>query len=203
MLRAQSSWVISLGSCILLIAALGQPTFADNTNSGTAHPFGGVPWGSKPDVIRQTLEKQGYVFQKVDSDGDLDFTGTVNGVSAQLFAFLTPDRRLVKTQVVCLTSDDEAIDFYHTLRESLIAKYGDPINSFEDYSDPYSDSDDDSDKQVAISVGDGHVASFWTYADTTGMYIEVTKALNVSVSYESAGWPAEMKRRQDASTSGF
>ncbi len=204
MFRAVSKLQLVCMLCMIACCLTFSQARADTPLlTGTVHPFGGVPWGSKPETIKSMLQAQGYTFEKIDSDGDLDFDGNVNGVEAKLYAYLTPEHRLVKTQVSCVTPDDDAIDFYHTLRDSLTVKYGDPSSNFEFYSDPYSDTDSDSDKATAISVGDGQLAAFWAYTDGSAMYVEVTKALNVNVSYESVGWPKELDRRKAAGISSF
>lgn len=195
--------VLILTSIAFVVVLLGSNVRADDALSGSVHPFANVAWASKPDQIKHGFKVDGYAFTGADKDGDLDFTGSVLGVPVDIFAYITPAHELVRTEVLCKTPDDQAIDFYHSMQQSLISKYGQPTKSFEFYDDPYSNSDSDSDKQTAIAVGEGHLASFWEYSDTSGLSLEITTSLSVDISYESSRWPAELDRRKSASTSGF
>src|ERR1700691_6077954 len=71
------------------------------------YAFADIPWGSDESAVRAAMTAKGYTFTKVDADGDLDYTGTVDGNDVVVYALMTPapHRGLVKIFVNVLTSD--------------------------------------------------------------------------------------------------
>jgi hypothetical protein len=182
----------------IVLASLALPAVADSTPE-----FAGMPWGSSDGSVRTSLSSKGFSFEKRDADGDLDFKGEIDGQPVVAFAFMTPNRQLVKVQAVFLTSDGEAISFFNEMQQTLANKYGEPPKHFNFYEDPYSESDSESEHELAFRVGKGHLSSFWTFDDGGAIWMQVTKKLTVSISYESKYWPAELARRKNAENSVF
>lgn len=166
-----------------------------------APPFAGVPWLSSAVTVKAILQSKGFTFIKVDSDGDLDFSGAINGKNVRVYAFLTPARTLVKMQVVFVTSNDEALNYYVEMKATLSTKYGAPAKHYEFWMDPYTEADSESEHETALAVGKGVFSSFWEFSDGGGLYEEITKGLAVSLNYESPGWHIELQRRKNSGNS--
>lgn len=196
-LRRCLALVGSIAGAIVL-ASVALPAVADSTPE-----FAGMPWGSSDGPVRSSLSSKGFSFERRDADGDLDFKGELDGQPVVAFAFMTPSRQLVKVQATFLTSDEEAISFFNDMQQTLANKYGEPPKHFNFYEDPYSDSDSESEHEIAFRVGKGHLSSFWTFDDGGAIWMEVTKKLTVSINYESKHWPAELARRKNAQNSVF
>ena len=171
-----------------------QPAIASDTPI-----FDGVPWGASDALVKQMLGANGgFVFVKQDAEGDLHFTGEVNGRKVLIFEFMTPARRLVKSEINFLTDDDEAISYFHDVADAQRSKYGEPTKSFAFYKDPYSNADSESDHETAFKVGKAELANFWTFSDGGAVYVDITKFLTVDLNYESAEWSKEFARRKPA-----
>lgn len=188
--------VLALG--LFVACALFRPINAVASSTPT---FASIPWGSSDQRVKETLAAKGFTFDKRDSDGDLDFKGEINGKHVAIFEYLTQSRKLVRTQVVFLTDDDEAISYFQDVADTLTGKYGPPSKHFAFYEDPYTDSDSEMDHETAFKVGKGTLASFWFFDTGGAVDIEVTKQLNVSISYESPGWVNELNRRKSEGNS--
>jgi tetratricopeptide (TPR) repeat protein len=145
------------------------------------------------------LTAKGYTFTKVDDDGDLDYSGTLDGNAVTLYALMTPapNRGLVKIFIGVLTSDEHALAEFASLRNTLIAQYGQPSISGRRFDSPYVDGDGN--EQTAIKDGKGHIAAIWknTSNDITtgGLTILVSDKLTVNSAYESPAWNTEADRR--------
>jgi hypothetical protein len=188
--------VLLFFSAVALFLTMGSFAAAQETPS-----FGEVPWGTAATKVRHALGAKGFTFEKVDSDGDLDFSGQINGQKVFIYEFLNPQRELVKSLVVFATADDEAIGFYHDLIDTLSGKYGSPQKHFEFYMDPYTDEDSESEHETAFAVGKADFGSFWDFDDGGHMWVEISKKLTVNVNYESTAWPAELSRRKNSANS--
>lgn len=184
-----------------IVTALLLANIPQMTRANSAPIFGGIPWGSSDSAIKRELDAKGFVFVKKDSDGDLDFKGQVNEQKVLVYELMTPSRHLVKSQVVFLTADDEAIQYFHDLQDTLIQKYGDPQKTFSFYQYPYNDDDPEAEHETAFQVGKATLSSFWIYSDGSSLWLEVTKRLTVVAHYESAGWHAELARRESSGNS--
>lgn len=186
----------TLGLAVLFLS------FTVNAGGALASPaFASVAWGTPQPKVISALSKSGFHFVKIDSEGDLDLSGSINGQKVAIFEFLTPAKRLVKTQVSFLTSDDEALDFYSQMKQTLTEKYGEPAKQFGFWMDPYTDSDSESDHETALAVGKGVFSSFWDFADHGSVYMGISKNLSIDVNYESPEWAAELNRRKNSGNS--
>ncbi len=187
-----------------LDAAAQQPAAsrtAGPPSSRVSHTytFADIPWGSDESTVRTAMTAKGYTFTKVDEDGDLDYSGTLDGNDVILYALMTPapNRGLIKVFMVVLTSDDHALAEFENLKSALIAKYGQPSISGRRFDSPYAAGDGN--EQAAIKSGKGHVAAIWknTSDDITtgGLTVLVSEKLTVNSAYESPAWDAEADRR--------
>lgn len=163
------------------------------------YTFAGIAWGSTESTVRTAMTGKGYTFTKVDDDGDLDYSGTLDGSDVIVYALMTPapNRGLVKVFVGVLTSDDHALAEFEVLKSALIAKYGQPSISARRFDSPYKDGDGN--EQTAIKEGKGHVVALWKNSsdDITagGLTVDVNDKLTVNTTYESPAWNVEFNRR--------
>jgi len=165
--------------------------------------FAGLRWNMSESTVRSTLESHGYTFDSKDEDGDLKFRGNAMNYKAVVYALFTPDRRLVKTAVILITPDEEARQAYTALKNSLIAKYGNPSNDFHFFSSPYEDGDGN--EVAAFKAGKATFSIYWgPYGNTRNVPVSanITKALAVAVTYEAPAWNAEAQRRRGGANSG-
>ena len=171
------------------------PAFAQAADSIA---FAGVPWRSTVTSVKNEMAERGFKFEKVDEDGDLQFTGTILGEESIVFALFNTERELVKWSVVLVTPDDRTLARYRELKAQLTDRYGDPFGELEEWKFPYNDGDHVGHEQLAIRRGKAELKAGWQ-TPTTGfpsVVIEVTDRLTVRASYEGPGWEAEAGNRQ-------
>lgn len=169
------------------------PLLLASAAQGQDIKFADLRWGTRDAEVKSTLAAAGFTYIKTDEDGDLVFTGRALDHTARLYAFMTPDRSLVKVQVSVATDNDEVRSTYARMRNSLIEKYGTPTNDFHFFSQPYYEGDGY--EETAISVGKGTFAVFWIRPGNGNLTLEISKALALNVEYESPAYHAEKVRR--------
>lgn len=181
---------IALGTCFAAGPALSQDTYT----------FAGVSWGSNRADVKTVLVGKGYVFDKLDEDGDLSFTGNMWNTPTRIFAMFDPQDRLVKIGVTLVTPDEDAKPKYQVAVEQLGAKYGTPDLVVHRFDSPFEAGDGK--EQAAIQEGRGHFATCWTHGQKVlggvaqdALCSDITKNLTVRISYESIRWDQEADRR--------
>jgi hypothetical protein len=201
------SVTLVLSLLAVIIVGVAQPARAQETSdrrtpqpadqSSNTYVFADVPWLSSRETAKAKIVANGFVFKTQDSDGDLEFTGTVLGHDAIVFAFFTPRNELVKVLVKLITPDNAARRAYRDMRDALVAKYGPPADDTEIYSSPYHKGDGHED--LAIRVGKGLISAIWKDA----MMVMVSEKLTVDVVYEPPYWSDEVARRKRNGTRAF
>jgi hypothetical protein len=179
-----------LASVLLVYPAL--PEAAD------AIAFAGVPWRSSIASVKNVMAERGFTLDKVDAEGDLQFTGTVLGEESIVFALFNADRELVKWSVVLVTPDDRTLPRYRELKAQLTERYGDPFGELEEWKFPYDGGDHVGHEALAIRRGKAALMAGWQTPDTSfpSVVIEVTDRMTVRASYEGPGWKAEADHRR-------
>ncbi|HKO18478.1 MAG TPA: hypothetical protein VJU82_06295 [Acidobacteriaceae bacterium] len=188
-------------ACGLLLGCLGSvPLPAQTQQAKSDYTFAGLVWGASPATTRSTLTAQGLKFIEVDADGDLDFTGTLYGYPAAVFAIMAHER-LVRISVTLLTPDQEARAVYADLKTTLTRKYGTPRFDIQRFIDPYYDGDGFEEQAIRLDKanyvalwyhGTGHVAT-----TESALVLSITDKLDIELDYDSTQWPVEEVRRND------
>jgi hypothetical protein len=178
-----------LASFLLVYPALSQ--------GADAIAFAGVPWRSGVAAVKSVMAERGFTFDKVDAQGDLQFTGTVLGEESIVFALFNTDRELVKWSVVLVTPDDRTLVRYRELKAQLTERYGDPFGDIEEWKFPYDGGDHLGHEAMAIRRGKAALMAGWQTPETSfpSVVIEVTDRMTVRASYEGPGWKAEADQR--------
>ena len=160
--------------------------------------FAGLSWGSSPSAVRTTLEREGYVYERTDDEGDLVFRGTSVGYPAIVYAMMA-DRHLVKTDVILLPPSTRVRAVYGTMKETLAAKYG-AGESIEFVRPPFHEGDGY--EEQALREEKARMLTHWTRgSDELLMHVApVSDSLVVSIAYESANWETESKARRAKAT---
>jgi hypothetical protein len=161
--------------------------------------FAGIAWGATSAEVRAKLAAAKFTVDSIDSDGDIDFHGTINYHKVVGFVFLSNGHAVKVSMVVEQpgTTPRSARELFDEINESLQVKYGPPSidNDIVDY--PYRKGEPDADQ--AIAVGLAHISKAWivhTPEGEEGVVTTILKTMDVSVGYESAGWNAEVDRRR-------
>lgn len=170
--------------------------------NGAAYIFADIPWESSKAEVTKKLIAKGYVRNTKNSEmnkaGDLLFDGKLAGENAQLFAIFSKNN-LVKIVINLKTSDEDAINSYKKMQETLTGKYGPATNDYNYFKEPYFDGDGY--EIQAIRHGKGVFFSIWVGEDGSSLGLEITKVLTVKIGYESANWEKEVNKRQQETTS--
>ena len=149
----------------------------------------------------RNIEAAGFRYRQKDADGDLEFTGRVMDHSTKIFAFISRQTgALTSVQVNIGTPDEKARDVFRRMRESLIAKFGQPSDDYAFFQKPYYDGDGF--ETQAIRQGKGHFASFWK-GRNSGLMVRITDQLAVRVLYEGPQASGELRRRNAEDLKAF
>ena len=191
-----------------LVLALASVLLLSVVSPGTAtaqpHQFAGIPWGASVETVRAKMAEAGYVFEKMDADGDLAFNGTVLANKAIIFALLF-NGKLSKISVILVTPDQTAIRTYDEMLGVLKAKYGKPSHEFRFFEKPYFDGDGY--PEQAIRRGKGHFLSAWESGkgspEATALTVSISEKLVVRVSYEGPDWKVAADQRKAKATKSF
>jgi hypothetical protein len=188
-----SSW-IAIAVLVLLVAGivglffLARSRSSDDslplaTNSPTASPplapsqptqgdyqFVDLAWGSSREAVQSNLKARSFTRLERDEDGDEQYQGRVDGRDAAVYAMFAGDK-LSKVMILMLAPDSGGV--YDVAKQSLTAAYGQPARQ------------------------QGEFAVIWP--ERNGSLVWVTQDASdhrTKVNYESAGWPAESRRRR-------
>ena len=178
-----------------------QAALADSATNylNTPPTFAGISWGTNTEDVKKAMLAKGYDFDSEqsakDSDHDLYFKGTVQGVDSEIIELFDSQNHLVRTLVEILTSDDACKKTYEIVRDGMISKYGTPTIQKEEFGNPYSNSD--SDFVPAVKANKATLATGWWAPGNMsyGIDVEVESNLTVYVYYDSEAWQAENNRR--------
>lgn len=185
----------------MIIPILGSQALHAQTSAAPL-VFAAIPWGSSVPEVKSALSAKGYEFTEVLQDGDVLFKGTIANTPTVIRAMFDPSGHLVKVYVGLVTPDETARNKYESVSAELEAKYGVPKLSQNFFDSPYYAGDGYEDQ--AIRLGKAHFAKCWERdvgrPSPDGLCIDVSKSLNVELSYESAAWNAEADRRLAKST---
>ncbi len=189
-----SSW-IAIALLVLLVAGIaGLFFFARSrsndeslplaTNSPTAaatlappqptqgdYQYLDLAWGSSREAVQSSLKARGFNRLERDEDGDEQYQGRVDGRDAAVYAMFAGDK-LSKVMILMLAPDTGGGGMYEQAKQSVAAAYG----------------------QHARQQG---AAVIWP--ERNGSLVWVTQDASdhrTKVNYESAGWPAESRRRR-------
>jgi hypothetical protein len=176
--------------------------FAVSANAAAAEiSFADIPWGSDGATVKTRLLERGFTFVQVDQDGDLQFSGTINGERAGLLALRTSDDKLVKWLITIVPSERRSLDYYRRLKGDLAEQYGSAAIDREDWTFPYADGGHVGQEEIAIRAGKGVLQAAWSTARALpAVVIQMTDRLIVTAAYEGPGWHEELGRRR---TLGF
>jgi hypothetical protein len=144
-----------------------QPTQGD-------YQYLDLAWGSSREAVQSSLKARSFNRLERDEDGDEQYQGRVDGRDAAVYAMFAGDK-LSKVMILMLAPDSGSGSgsVYEKAKESLAAAYGQPARQ------------------------QGEFAVIWP--ERNGSLVWVTQDASdhrTKVNYESAGWPAESKRRR-------
>jgi hypothetical protein len=159
--------------------------------------FADIPWGSSAATVKARMQERGFAFEKMDSAGDLMFTGLIAGEPATIYALRTSDDRLVKWSIAVRPGDRRTIAYYRELKRALARLYGTPLADIESWTFPYQNGGHIGYEEDAIRVGKGTLRAGWTTGgDLPGVVILVNDRLVVQAQYEGPGWNEEVDKRR-------
>ncbi len=157
--------------------------------------FADLPWGLSPAEVEAQLAGRGFGLDEVADHGAQIFRGRLFNEDAAVVTHFDA-RGLAKASLFLEPDRHRAIEVYESMQQFLIRKYGPPENVYRVFEDPYEDGDGD--EELAIKVGKAHFLSMWPRTNGAALYVKIDDDLNVVIHYESPGWAAESKRREDA-----
>jgi hypothetical protein len=193
--ESQSSSWIAIGVLVLLVAGIvgllfvarsrssddslplgtnspsAAATFAPSQPTQGDYQFLDLAWGSSREAVQSNLKARSFNRLERDEDGDEQYQGRVDGRDAAVYAMFAGDK-LSKVMVLMLAPDDVGGDVYSKAQKSIAAAYGQPA------------------RQQGEAV---------IWPERNGSLVWVTQDVSdhrTKVNYESAGWPAESRRRR-------
>ncbi len=189
----RSSW-IAIGVLVLLVAGITGLLFVAHsrssdqslplgTNSPTAaatvappqptqgdYQYLDLAWGSSREAVQSSLKARSFTRLERDEDGDEQYQGRVDGRDAAVYAMFAGDK-LSKVMVLMLAPDSSG-GVFEQAKQSVGAAYGQPARQ----------------QGTAVIWPERNGTLVWVTQDATDH--------RTKVNYESAGWPAESKRRR-------
>ncbi len=155
-----------------------------------------IPWGIVQDSVTALIEPLGYNYNKADEDGDLWYDGILYRAPTRVYAFMGPQKKLVKFRVVIHTADEKAITTYQSARAELVRQYGQPRETVEEYDAPYKKGDNNYIK--AFKAKKAVMRTYWLPKGTRTPHVSIAVSSNLTVliDYESAAWDKESLRRR-------
>jgi hypothetical protein len=153
--------------------------------------FSDIPWSTPAQAVVKKLTDAGFHVARKPDHGDYGFRGMLLGRQATGMAFMA-DGKLARVVVVVTPPDESVRENYEQIRQVLVKKYGPPAKTVQRYLEPFHEGDGY--EQEAIRAGKAVFATQWIDGDED-LFINITPALQVSVTYESPDWAAEAARR--------
>jgi hypothetical protein len=190
--QQSSSW-IALGVLVLLVVGItglffvarsrrSDESLPMTTNSPTASPplapsqptqgdyqFVDLAWGSSREAVQSNLKARSFTRLERDEDGDEQYQGRVDGRDAAIYAMFAGDK-LSKVMILMLAPDTGGV--YEFAKQSVAAAYGQPART----------------QGEAVIWPERNGSLVWVTQDASDH--------RTKVNYESAGWPAESRRRR-------
>jgi hypothetical protein len=187
-----SSW-IAIAVLVLLVAGITGLFFVARSRSsddslplGTSSPtaaatlapsqptqgdyqFLDLAWGSSREAVQSNLKARSFTRLERDEDGDEQYQGRVDGRDAAVYAMFAGDK-LSKVMILMLAPDSGGV--YEVAKQSVAAAYGQPARQ----------------QGAAVIWPERNGSLVWVTQDASDH--------RTKVNYESAGWPAESKRRR-------
>jgi hypothetical protein len=144
-------------------------TLAPSQPTQTDYQFLDLEWGSSREAVQSSLKARGFNRLEQDEDGDVQYQGRVDGRDAAVYAMFAGDK-LSKVMVLMLAADAGGV--YELAKQSVAAAYGQPARQ----------------QGAAVIWPERNGSLVWVTRDASDQ--------RTKVNYESAGWPAESKRRR-------
>ncbi len=163
-----------------------------------SYTFASLSWGSAKEEVKKCLNEKGYTLDQelsdiIQIDNSICFDGKVVGEEAHILVIFNSNNKLVKCFVVLYPGNNEEIETYESVRDILTSKYGNPKNKFKSFEYPYEEGDGY--EEQAIELGKAHYITIWSTAkDNSMLGIEISKDLNIQISYEGSGWETESEK---------
>ena len=130
-----------------------------------------LAWGSSREAVQSNLKARSFNRVERDEDGDEQYQGRVDGRDAAVYAMFAGDK-LSKVMVLMLAPDEVGGDVYSKAQKSIAAAYGQPARQ----------------QGEAVIWPERNGSLVWVTQDASDH--------RTKVNYESAGWPAESRRRR-------
>lgn len=150
-------------------AASTAATLVPATRSQGEYRFLDLPWNMPRAEVRARLEARGFRFLERDAAGDEAYEGRVDGRDAGLDVRYANDA-LSRISVILLPADPQGAVLMLT-RQTVADAFGPPKEQRD-------------------------AATIWPERAGTLVWVTSSDERNVTVHYESAGWPAESRRRR-------
>ena len=144
-------------------------TLVPATPSQGEYRFLDLPWNTPRAEVRTRLEARGFRFLERDATGDEAWEGRVDGRDAGLDVRYANDA-LARISVILLPADPNGAVLMLT-RQTVADAFGSPKEQRE-------------------------AATIWPERAGTLVWVTSSDDRHVTVHYESAGWPAESRRRR-------
>lgn len=144
-------------------------TLVPSTPSQGEYRFLDLPWNTPRAEVRARLEARGFRFLERDAAGDEAYEGRVDGRDAGLDVRYANDA-LSRISVILLPADPDGAVLMLT-RQTVADAFGQPKEQRD-------------------------AATIWPERAGTLVWVTSSEGRFVTVHYESAGWPAESRRRR-------
>ena len=144
-------------------------SFAPSQPTQGDYQFLDLAWGASREDVQSKLKDRSFNRLERDEDGDEQYQGRVDGRDAAVYAMFAGDK-LSKVMVLMLAPDDG--DVFQFAQRRVAAAYGQPARQ----------------QGVAVIWPERNGSLVWVTQDASDH--------RTKVNYESAGWPAESKRRR-------
>jgi hypothetical protein len=153
--------------------ATNSPTaaanFAPSQPTQGDYQFLDLAWGSSREAVQSNLKARSFNRLERDEDGDEQYQGRVDGRDAAVYAMFAGDK-LSKVMVLMLAPDSGGV--YELAKQRVGAAYGQPARQ----------------QGAAVIWPERNGSLVWVTQDASDH--------RTKVNYESAGWPAESRRRR-------
>jgi hypothetical protein len=133
------------------------------------YQFLDLGWNTSRDAVQSQLTAHDFKHVERDPDGDEQYQGRVDGRDAAVYAMFAGEK-LAKVMVIMLAPDTGGV--YELAKQNISAAYGPPARL----------------QGTAVIWPERNGSLVWVTHDA--------KDERTKVNYESAGWPAESKRRR-------
>lgn len=147
--------------------------------------FNGVPIKGNLQTCIANFKQKGFTFIKYNEYG-ATMSGVVANKQVELYIIMTP-----KSKVVCKLSMyfskqqgwSSLYSEYSKVKEMLTLKYGEPDYISEEFITPYKLGDGY--ETTALEIEKCNYNSIWLYKDNTNIVVEISKYLQIYLSYEN------------------